>query len=471
MAWNVYQFAKDAEHATRLLAEWGPQARPVAGGTDLLVQLRDQPDSSPALVDLTRARDLTAVGLAPEGNGLLLGAATTYAAILRSDLVWQAAPLLVQAVAQIGSPQIRARGTVGGNLGTATPAGDSLPALLVLEARLHLLGPGGRRVLPLEEFFLGPRQTALEPGEVIVAVEIPRRPALRGAFAKFRLRRALAISVASVAAAVEKDHSGRVTWARVALGAVAPTPRRAPEAERALTGARLTPEAIAAAADAAAASAEPIDDLRGSVAYRRELVRVLVRRTLQSLAEGAPPARPVEARIARPLPPVPPPADNWDGRSLRFRVNGQEVTVPDVRGRSLLRVLREDLGLTGTKDGCSAGECGACTVLLDGVAVTSCLVPAPQAYGREVLTVEGLAQGDRLHPLQEAFVDHAATQCGYCTPGMLLSAEALLQAVDEPSLDEVKAALAGNLCRCTGYYQIFEAVQDAARRRGGKREP
>lgn len=467
MAWHAYRFAKDAEHATRLLADLGPQARLVAGGTDLLVQLRDNPDSSPALVDLTRARDLATIGPAPEGGALFLGAATTYAAILRSDLVWQAAPLLVQAVAQIGSPQVRARGTVGGNLGTATPAGDTLPVLLVLEARLHLLGPRGRRTLPLEEFFVGPRQTALEPGEVIAAVEIPLQAARRGAFAKFRLRRALAISVASVAAAVEEDESGRVTWARVALGAVAPTPRRALAAEEALIGSHLTPEAITTAADAAAASAEPIDDLRGSAAYRRELVRVLVRRVLQDLTRRTPPARPVEARIARPLPPAPPPPEGWDGRSLRFRVNGEEITVPDVRGRSLLRVLREDLGLTGTKDGCSAGECGACTVLLDGVAVTSCLVPAPQAYGREVVTVEGLAQGDRLHPLQEAFVHHAATQCGYCTPGMLLSAEALLRAVEDPSPEEVKAALAGNLCRCTGYYQIVEAVQDAARRRGG----
>lgn len=465
MAWHAYHFARDARHAVALLTDLGPQARLVAGGTDLLVQLRDQPDLSPALVDVTRAPDLGAIGPTPKGDGLLLGAAATYAAILRSDLAWEAAPLLVQAVAQIGSAQIRARGTIGGNLGTATPAGDSLPALLALDARLHLLGLKGARTLPLEAFFLGVRRTALEPGELIAAVEVPRRPARRGAFAKFGLRRAQAISVVSVAAAVEEDETGRVSLARVALGAVAPTPRRAREAEEALVGARLTPEAIAAAADAAAAAAQPIDDIRGSAAYRRELVRVLTRRVLQALAQGTPPARPVEASVARPLPPALLPPADWDGRSLRFRVNGEEVAIPDVRGRSLLRVLREDLGLTGTKDGCSAGECGACTVLLDGVAVTSCLVPAPQAYGREVLTVEGLGRGDRLHPLQEAFVDHAATQCGYCTPGMLLSAEALLRTVGQPTPEQIRVALAGNLCRCTGYYQIVEAVQDAARRR------
>lgn len=470
MAWRAYHFARDARHAAALLAEGGPEARLVAGGTDLLVQLRDAPDLSPTLVDCTRAPDLAAIAPMLDRGGLLLGAAATYAAILRSDLVWQVAPLLVQAVAQIGSPQIRARGTIGGNLGTATPAGDALPALLALDARLHLQGPRRARTLPLEEFFLGVRQTALEPGEVIATVEIPYRPARRGAFAKFGLRRAQAISVVSVAAALEQDAAGRVTHARVALGAVAPTPRRAPEAEEALVGARPTPEAVEVAARAAAEAAQPIDDIRGTAAYRRELVHVLTRRILRSLAEGVAPERPAEASVAHPLPLVLPPPDGWDGRSLHCRVNGEEVVVPDVRGRSLLRVLREDLGLTGTKDGCSAGECGACTVLLDGVAVTSCLVPAPQAYGREILTVEGLAQGDNLHPIQEAFMDHAATQCGYCTPGMLLSVEALLRAVEQPTLEQVRVALAGNLCRCTGYYQILEAVQDAAARRS-KGEP
>jgi len=466
MFWKSYHFAANAGEAVRLLAKLGDGARLVAGGTDLLVQLRDAPGLTPVLIDVSRASDLTDITLASDSKGLRVGAAATYAEILQSDLVWEKAPLLAQAAAQIGSVQIRARGTLGGNLGTATPAGDSLPALLALDARLHLLGSAGARVLPIEEFFLGVRRTALQPGAIVTGVEIPKHPTRRGAFAKFGLRRSQAIAVVSVAAAVGTDEEGRVTLARVALGAVAPTPRRAPEAEEALVGVRLTPKAIEAAAQAAAEAAQPIDDIRGSAAYRREIVRVLARRALGDLAADSPSRRPIEATLSRPLPRAPRPPEDWDGRSLRCRVNGEEVAVPDVRGRNLLGVLREDLGLTGVKDGCSAGECGACTVLLDGVAVTSCLVPAPQAYGREVVTVEGLSQGDQLHPLQEAFIEHAASQCGYCTPGMLMAAESLLQAVGRPTLEQIKAGLAGNLCRCTGYYQIFEAVEDAAARTG-----
>jgi len=464
MFWKSYHFAANAGEAVRLLAELGAGARLVAGGTDLLVQLRDAPGLTPALIDVSRASDLTDIALVADGKSLRVGAAATYAEILQSDLVWEKAPLLAQAAAQIGSVQIRARGTLGGNLGTATPAGDSLPALLALDARLHLLGSEGARVLPIEEFFLGVRRTALQPREIVIGVEVPAHPARRGGFAKFGLRRSQAISVVSVAAAVQTDGDGRVTLAWMALGAVAPTPRRAPEAEEALVGVRLGPQAIETAAQAAAEAAQPIDDIRGSAAYRREIVRVLARRALGDLAADSPSRRPIEATLSRPLPRAPRPPEDWDGRSLRCRVNGEEITVPDVRGRNLLRVLREDLGLTGVKDGCSAGECGACTVLLDGVAVTSCLVPAPQAYGREVVTVEGLAMGDQLHPLQEAFIDHAASQCGYCTPGMLMAAESLLQAVGRPTLEQIKAGLAGNLCRCTGYYQIFEAVEDAAGR-------
>ena len=152
--------------------------------------------------------------------------------------------------------------------------------------------------------------------------------------------------------------------------------------------------------------------------------------------------------------------------ALSFTLNGEPVTVAVEPRRSLLWVLRERFGLTGTKEGCGVGECGACTVLLDGRAVNACLVLAPKAAGREVLTVEGLGDPDALHPLQQAFVDKHAVQCGYCTPGMLLSAAALLRDNPRPTRDEIRTALAGNLCRCTGYTQIVDAVY-AASRAGG----
>jgi len=151
-------------------------------------------------------------------------------------------------------------------------------------------------------------------------------------------------------------------------------------------------------------------------------------------------------------------------REIKVTVNGESYQMEVPVHRTLLDFLRQDLELMGTKSGCETGDCGACTVLLNGKPVNSCLVLAVETDGKEVLTVEGLAQGLELHPLQEAFVEHGAIQCGYCTPGILLSAKALLDEIPRPTEDEIKEALAGNLCRCTGYYSIIKAVMAAAQR-------
>ncbi|MGH7568625.1 MAG: (2Fe-2S)-binding protein [Gemmatimonadales bacterium] len=153
---------------------------------------------------------------------------------------------------------------------------------------------------------------------------------------------------------------------------------------------------------------------------------------------------------------------------IALEVNGDPVEVAFAPHKTLLEVLREDLGLTGTKHGCELGECGTCTVLLDGRPVLSCLVLGLACEGHRVKTVEGLASGGRLHPLQETFADLGAAQCGYCTPAFLLAAEALLAARPHPTRDEIKQALAGNLCRCTGYIKIYEAVELAAARMRGE---
>ena len=146
---------------------------------------------------------------------------------------------------------------------------------------------------------------------------------------------------------------------------------------------------------------------------------------------------------------------------IRFTLNGEEVDVWFAPYKTLLEVLREDLLHTGTKHGCELGECGACAVLLDGKPVLSCLVLALECAGRRVLTVEGLSADGRLHPLQDAFADLGAAQCGYCTPGILVTAKALLDRNPHPDRDQIREALSGNLCRCTGYLQIFEAVEAA----------
>jgi carbon-monoxide dehydrogenase small subunit len=143
---------------------------------------------------------------------------------------------------------------------------------------------------------------------------------------------------------------------------------------------------------------------------------------------------------------------------LRITVNGQPGSLEVSPHRLLIDVLREDLGLTGTKKGCGSGDCGACTVILEGKPVNSCLVFAWEANGKEVTTIEGLSQAGELHPLQSAFVEYGAVQCGYCTPGMILTAKALLDENPHPSEEEVKRTIAGNICRCTGYYKIIQAI-------------
>ena len=148
---------------------------------------------------------------------------------------------------------------------------------------------------------------------------------------------------------------------------------------------------------------------------------------------------------------------------IRFVLNGEKIRVELPAHWTLLRLLREKLGLTGTKEGCGIGECGTCTVLLEGVPVNSCLVMVPKVEGKKVETVEGLGTKDSLHPLQKSFIDHGAVQCGFCTPGILMSSKALLDRNPRPTREEIKDAIAGHLCRCTGYHQIIEAVEEAGK--------
>ena len=144
---------------------------------------------------------------------------------------------------------------------------------------------------------------------------------------------------------------------------------------------------------------------------------------------------------------------------VNFKLNGKDISVTTEANKRLIDVLREDLHLTGTKEGCAIGECGACTIILNGEAVTSCLMLIGQVQGAEIITIEGLSENGELHPLQQKFLEHGAVQCGYCTPGMLLSAYALLLKNPNPTDEEIKESIAGNLCRCTGYKQIVDAVK------------
>ena len=192
----------------------------------------------------------------------------------------------------------------------------------------------------------------------------------------------------------------------------------------------------------------------------------LVARGLERIADG----READGFPAAPVLLQTPPANGtaaaaaraFDG-TIETTINGEARALRGAERKTLLNALRENAALTGAKEGCAEGECGACTVWLDGAAVMSCLVPASQAHGGEIVTIEGLADGDALHPLQQAFIDRGAVQCGFCVPGMIMAGAKLLDERREPSLDDHQAAISGNICRCTGYRKILDAMEDGAR--------
>jgi len=156
-------------------------------------------------------------------------------------------------------------------------------------------------------------------------------------------------------------------------------------------------------------------------------------------------------------------------KKIRFTINGKRCEMEIKPWQTLLELIREDLKLTGTKEGCGEGECGSCTVIMGGRTVNSCLVPAMEADKQEILTIEGLSKGDKLHPIQEAFVEHSGMQCGFCTSGMIMSAKALLDENTDPSREEIREGISGNLCRCTGYAKIFESISAAAHAMKGEK--
>ncbi|MFZ5911107.1 MAG: FAD binding domain-containing protein [Chloroflexota bacterium] len=472
--WNTYFTAASLEEALRILGEQGERARIVAGATDLILELeRGLRREIDTLVDITRIPGLDRITL-DEDDIIHLGPLVTHNHCAASKLVRERAFPLARAAWEVGAPQIRNRGTVAGNLITASPANDTITPLMALGAWVVLASPRGERRVMLTDFYTGVRKTVMHADEILVDIAFPAlktsRRSLhgqRGTFIKLALRRAQAISVVNVAVVLDFK-AAAVASASITLGAVAPTIIHAVEAENYLKGQKLTEAAIAEAARLAMEASRPIDDIRGSAAYRREMVRVCTARGLRSLLEGEEqagvPSDPVLLwGEQRPAAFSQPATLTFPEHPIEATINGKKYSFKSGHEKTLLRLLREEGGLTGSKEGCAEGECGACTVFLDGKAVMACLVPAPRAHGAEIVTVEGLAEDGQLHPVQRAFIDDGAVQCGYCTPGFLMSAAKLLEERPRPSRDEIAQAITGNLCRCTGYYKIVQAIEDASK--------
>jgi xanthine dehydrogenase iron-sulfur cluster and FAD-binding subunit A len=472
--WHEYINATTIEEVLQALSKNGERARIVAGGTDLILELeRGVRKGIETLIDVTRIPDLDHITI-DEDNVIHLGPLVTHNHCVESRLIRARAYPLARAAWEVGAPQIRNRGTIAGNLITASPANDTITPLVALNASVTLQSTKGTRTIPLQDFYTGVRRTVMQPDEMLVDISFPAmEPTARGTFIKLALRRAQAISIIDVALILDISTSlstslgaDSIKSASIALGAVAPTIIRAGEAEKYLAGKALRNEVIEEAARLTMNSCKPIDDIRGSAAYRSEMVRICTMRALKSLRDG-------QEQMGMPTEPI----LLWgehDGESgigslhqspsspIQTTINGKPYTFSSGHEKTLLRLLREEANLIGTKEGCAEGECGACTVFLDGRAVMACLVPAPRAHGAEIITVEGLASDGQLHPVQEAFVEHGAVQCGYCTPGFLMSAAKLLEEKSNPTRNEIEQAITGNLCRCTGYYKIVQAIDSAA---------
>jgi xanthine dehydrogenase iron-sulfur cluster and FAD-binding subunit A len=477
--WQNYLQPTTLEEALQLLGEHGANARIVAGGTDVLVELQRRIKPTATLIDVSRLRDLKYVRI--EEGTVRLGALATHNDVLASPECITTGLPLAQACIEVGAPQIRTRATVAGNIVTASPANDTIAALMALGAQVTLTSVGGERVVPLDRFYLGVRRTVLQPGEMVTEV---RFSALgehrRGMWSRMGLRRAQAISVVHTGVVLTFD-GDVVSEARVTLGSVAPTIIRSPRAEEYLIGKHLDEAVWKRAGELAREDARPIGDLRGSAEYRLSALSTLVSECLRRLAEHSEddgfPRRPVllATGTAEPQAALAPFAG-----TIETTINGRHYSLEGAQSKSLLDAIRENAGLTGTKEGCAEGECGACTLWLDGHAVMSCLVPAPQAHNASIVTIEGLAavrdhseqlageQGSAandtvdLHPLQRAFIERGAVQCGFCIPGMIMAGAKLLDERPQPTLEEAQVAVSGNICRCTGYRKIFDAMFAAA---------
>ena len=468
--WKKYFIAANLSDALHLLNDNPKASKIIAGGTDLMLEIKRglRPEKQ-IIIDLSHIAELRMITRDDNGD-LHIGALVTHNDAASSTMIQRQARALAEACYQVGSPQIRNRGTIAGNLVTASPANDTIPALLALNAEIVLASTAGERTIPLESFYLGVRKTVLAENEIVKEIII-RAQSLTFAtsFYKLALRNAQAISVVNAAVAIKINNSS-IENVRIALGSVAPTVVRLKQLEASLINSSPS-TMINLINEAPLVELSPISDVRSSDQYRLDMSRVVIKRCIEAALD------PEKSIIALPAVPITLAGDSIATKSkaildstvlidqetlIKTTINGYSYVFQNAFQKSLLDLIRDNAGLTGSKEGCAEGECGACTVHLNGSAVMACLVPAPRAHLAEIVTIEGISTPEKLHPIQEAFIEEGAVQCGYCTPGFIMSAVKLLEEQNHPNQDQIKSAITGNLCRCTGYYKIIKAIEKAA---------
>lgn len=476
----TYVRAASIDEACRRLAEHGAEAKLIAGGQSLVPMMAMRLARPAVLIDIGHIDALRTWSI--ESDTLRLGACVGQKVIEREPAIAAAAPLLRKAIQWVGHNQTRNRGTVGGSLAHADPAAELPLVACTLEARLGVRSLRGARDIAASDFVAGPMSTALEPDELLVDVCVPiwREARVGAAFEETAIRHG-DFAIVAAAAQLALDAQGRCVRAALGVGGADATARAFPTAAARLIGRTIDDPLIADIAGDVARQLRPSSDLHASVDYRRHLARVLVARVLQQALDDAKRGAPIARDPARSgkgvdtsmvgLSSVP--AGDAIGAGygaeplypVTLEVNGTLRNAHVSARTTLVDLLRDEWRLTGTHVGCEHGICGACSVLLEGEPVRSCLAFAVQLTGQRVTTVEGLSNPDgSMSVLQDSFCETHGLQCGYCTPGMLIAAHALLADNPRPTEHEIREAISGNLCRCTGYQQIVDAVQLAARR-------
>ena len=482
--------AKSVEDAIRLLQEH-PQAQIIAGGSDVLVQMREGKRAGVELVSIYGLDELRGVTMDEDGT-IRIGSLTSFSHITKDPLIQKYIGVLGEAVDMVGGPQIRNIGTIGGNTCNGVTSADSASTLFAWDARIELTGPEGVRVLPIRDFYIKAGKVDIRPGEIQTAILIPKESyeGYAGHYIKYAMRNAMDIATLGCSVNVKLSDNKKIfTNIRIAYGVAGPIPMRAVHAEEAGRGLEVTEESIEKIGDTVLEDVTPRDSWRASKAFREHISKVLCKRALREAVRRAGgitseqnPAA-LDSEMAGPAEKKEQPGatsgvsrhtimtDPESGKQyklVRCRINGMErETMVDVRA-SLTDMLRNDYSLTSVKKGCEVGECGACNVIIDGECFNSCIYLAVWADGKEIRTLEGLMGPDgELSDIQQAFIDEAAVQCGFCTPGVIMSAVEILESGKEYTRDELRKLLSGHLCRCTGYENILNAVEKTMKKRLG----
>lgn len=494
--------AKSVDDAVRLLLEY-PQAQIIAGGSDVLVQMREGKRAGAELVSIYGLDELRGVVMEEDGT-IRIGSLTSFSHITKDPIIQKYINVLGEAVDMVGGPQIRNIGTIGGNTCNGVTSADSASTLFAWDAVIELAGPDGIRRIPIKDFYIKAGKVDLRPGEIQTAILIPREAyeGYEGYYIKYAMRNAMDIATLGCSVNVKLSEDKKTfTDVRIAYGVAGPVPMRAVHAEAAGRGLEVTEENIGKIGDTVLEDVTPRDSWRASKAFREHISKLLCKRALreavrraggviseESQAAMAPNTSDNEETVTGEKKEAPASisgasegsetakhtimTDSESGKQyklVRCRINGVErETMVDVRA-SLTDMLRNDYSLTSVKKGCEVGECGACNVIIDGECYNSCIYLAVWADGKEIRTLEGLmGPAGELSDIQQAFIDEAAVQCGFCTPGVIMSAEEILESGKEYTRDELRKQLSGHLCRCTGYENILNAVEKTMKKRLGK---